>query len=46
MIYFAPKFLGDGVSTFEDLEIGVKQVQFRETQVLGNDVYWNGVLSL
>jgi diaminohydroxyphosphoribosylaminopyrimidine deaminase/5-amino-6-(5-phosphoribosylamino)uracil reductase len=46
MIYFAPKFLGDGVSTFEDLQIGVKQVQFRETQVLGNDVYWNGVLSL
>lgn len=45
MMYFAPKFLGDGVTTFEDLDIDVKKVRFRETQVLGGDVYWNGVSS-
>lgn len=48
MIYFAPKFLGDGVETFEfadgSSQFAVNKIKFREMKALGNDVYWNGVL--
>ncbi|MGE3278929.1 MAG: bifunctional diaminohydroxyphosphoribosylaminopyrimidine deaminase/5-amino-6-(5-phosphoribosylamino)uracil reductase RibD [Candidatus Altimarinota bacterium] len=46
MVYFAPKFLGDGVEVFELAEgrgqRKVKNIQFREMKVLGDDVYWQG----
>lgn len=45
MIYFAPQFLGAGVPSFEELgfEKG-KNVQFRESKVLGEDIFWRGYL--
>lgn len=45
MMYFAPKMLGAGVPTFEELRFKKgKEVSFKETQVLGEDVFWRGYL--
>jgi diaminohydroxyphosphoribosylaminopyrimidine deaminase/5-amino-6-(5-phosphoribosylamino)uracil reductase len=50
MIYFAPRFLGDGVQGLEFDPVGVKlgqknpQLKFREMKILGEDVYWQGSL--
>ena len=43
MLYLAPKFLGQGIRSLEDLSFeGIKTLEFREMQVLGSDVLWWG----
>jgi diaminohydroxyphosphoribosylaminopyrimidine deaminase/5-amino-6-(5-phosphoribosylamino)uracil reductase len=43
MMYFAPQFLGAGVPSLEELDFSEgKKVQFKETQILGEDVFWRG----
>jgi len=43
MLYLAPKFLGEGVRSLEDLSFaGIQPVNFREMKVLGDDVLWWG----
>lgn len=45
MIYFAAKFLGEGVNSFEGLDSITKKITFRDLKMLGEDLFWNGVFS-
>ncbi|MDP3976256.1 MAG: dihydrofolate reductase family protein, partial [bacterium] len=47
MVYMAPKFLGAGVASLGDLGFpSGKGFRVREWQRLGDDVYWNGTVTV
>lgn len=40
MIYFAPRFLGEGIAALETVKN--RSVLFREMKALGEDIFWHG----
>lgn len=42
MIYFAPKVMGNGLSTFNNLGFNASRLKFRELKTIENDILWHG----